>query len=93
MIPGANVENAASPSGQCAERSALGAAVTLAGMRRSGVKAVGVCSDLVDSDDGNNNGFCSPCGMCRQALREYCEVRYPILVQKKKKYESSEGSS
>lgn len=54
-IDGANVENASYPVGTCAERVALGKAVT-EGIR--GFKAVGVATDI--------EALCSPCGACRQ---------------------------
>lgn len=70
-IIGANVENAAYPVGTCAERVAMGTAV-VAGHRLGSFKAVGVVTDIVD--------FCSPCGMCRQFLREFLELDTPIFM-------------
>jgi cytidine deaminase len=58
MYGGANVENAAYPSGLCAERVALFSAVA-AGERAFRALAV------VTRDGG------SPCGACRQALAEF----------------------
>lgn len=55
FIDGANVENASYPVGTCAERVALGKAVT-AGFRK--FKAIGVATDISPP--------ASPCGMCRQ---------------------------
>lgn len=57
---GVNVENASSPVGTCAERVALGTAVS-AGAR--GFRRLA----LVTSGDRP----ASPCGMCRQALAEF----------------------
>lgn len=57
IVPGANVENASYPVGTCAERVALGRAVTEG--HRSGFRAVGVSTDL-------GGVPASPCGMCRQ---------------------------
>jgi homotetrameric cytidine deaminase len=57
---GANVENSAYPQGQCAEASALGVMVA-AGRTRALEVAVISTSD----------GFCVPCGGCRQRLREF----------------------
>lgn len=67
IILGANVENAAYPVGTCAERVAVGTAVTSFGYGRGDIKAVGVATDLREE-------HCSPCGMCRQFLREFLEV-------------------
>ncbi|KAF2146489.1 uncharacterized protein K452DRAFT_282664 [Aplosporella prunicola CBS 121167] len=72
IIQGANVENAAYPVGTCAERVAVGTAVVQAGLRRGGVKAVGVATDI--------QGFASPCGMCRQFLREFLDLDTPIFM-------------
>lgn len=68
-IPGANIENAAYPVGTCAERVAFGKAVT-EGHR--GFKAVAVATDISPP--------ASPCGMCRQFIREFCELSMPILM-------------
>jgi cytidine deaminase len=53
---GVNVENAAYPLSQCAEKTALGAAAT-AGYRPGDVVAIGITA--------------SPCGGCRQWLHEW----------------------
>jgi cytidine deaminase len=55
-FPGVNVENAAYPLGICAERTAIGAAVT-AGYRPGDLEAIGITA--------------SPCGGCRQWLLEF----------------------
>jgi cytidine deaminase len=65
---GCNVENAAYPQGWCAEASALSALV-LSGARRA--KAV-----LVLSSGG---AWITPCGGCRQKLREFCDADVPVL--------------
>ena len=59
VFTGTNVENAAYPATLCAERVAIGAAVT-AGARDLVALAV-VCSGA---------GPCTPCGLCRQVLFE-----------------------
>ncbi|MBO7722037.1 MAG: cytidine deaminase [Kiritimatiellae bacterium] len=66
VYTGANVENASYGAAICAERAAVAAAVC-AGERR--LKAVAVCGAAADSDAG----FCPPCGVCRQVLREFCD--------------------
>jgi cytidine deaminase len=57
---GCNVENAAYPVGTCAEAGAL-AAMILAGDR--------ALTDIVVLGEGEE--FCTPCGACRQRLREF----------------------
>lgn len=58
--PGCNVENAAYPQGTCAEAGAI-AAMVLAGGRKI-VEAAVV---------GGGDGLVTPCGGCRQKLREF----------------------
>lgn len=73
IIIGANVENAAYPVGTCAERVALGTAV-VQGMKYGDLKALAVATN---SAPGNP---ASPCGMCRQFIREFCEPETPIVM-------------
>jgi len=63
LYRGVNVENAAYPSGVCAEASAISAAVT-AGVRKIEVVAV-ACIDATQEDQSY------PCGQCRQRLNEF----------------------
>ena len=58
---GCNVENAAYPIGTCAEAGALAAMVLAGGRRAVEVALVGAGENLV-----------TPCGGCRQRLREFC---------------------
>jgi cytidine deaminase len=57
---GCNVENAAYPQGWCAEASAI-AAMVMAGRRR-----ITECAVI-----GGGERLCTPCGGCRQKLREF----------------------
>lgn len=66
---GCNAENAAYPQGWCAEASAL-AAMVMAGGRR--VIAVAVCGDAPEP--------VTPCGGCRQKLREFAADDCPVIV-------------
>ena len=63
---GANVENASYPAGICAERSAIAQAIS-AGERK--LAAIAICG----GKDGVIAGFCAPCGICRQTMREFCD--------------------
>ena len=64
---GANVENAAYPQGQCAEASAIGALVAGGGGEVAEVVVAAPSSEL-----------CTPCGGCRQRLREFTPDDAPI---------------
>lgn len=66
---GANVENAAYPEGVCAEASAISAMIA-AGARR--IAAIAVA--------GPGPALCTPCGGCRQKIREFAAPDTPILV-------------
>jgi cytidine deaminase len=66
---GCNVENAAYPSGTCAEAGAL-AAMALAGGRQV-IEAVVV---------GAGAGLVTPCGGCRQRLREFAALDAQVHI-------------
>ena len=66
---GCNVENAAYPQGWCAETSALAALVAAGGQR---VLAVAVCAVAAEP--------VTPCGGCRQKIREFAADDCPIYV-------------
>jgi cytidine deaminase len=65
-VAGTNQENASYPVGICAERVLLGNAATL---------YPGISIDTIaisyDSEEVKSDHPISPCGMCRQALKEY----------------------
>ena len=63
IVAGCNVENAAYPQSQCAEASAIG---NLVSQGFSKIKEVVVI--------GSGNLLCSPCGGCRQRLREFASL-------------------
>ena len=57
---GCNIENAAYPQGWCAETSAIAALVMAGGKRIVEIVVI-----------GNGHGLCTPCGGCRQKIREF----------------------
>ena len=67
MFSGCNVENAAYPQGTCAEAGAI-AAMVAAGEREIEV-VVTVCDGEILS---------TPCGGCRQKIREFADSRTVI---------------
>lgn len=66
---GCNVENAAYPQGQCAEATAIGHMVMAGGTRIVAAAVVGVAAAPV-----------TPCGGCRQRLREFAADDCPVWV-------------
>lgn len=66
---GCNVENAAYPQGVCAEASALSVMIMGGGRKAMAVLVVGVADSPV-----------TPCGGCRQKLREFAAPEVPILI-------------
>ena len=69
IFPGCNVENAAYPQGSCAEAGAI-AAMAMAGERA--IAAVMVV--------GDGDALVTPCGGCRQRIREFAGPGTPIHV-------------
>ena len=61
VYTGCNVENASYGACICAERTALVKAISDG--RREGFTRIAIA--------GNSDGFCQPCGICRQMLSEF----------------------
>jgi cytidine deaminase len=57
---GCNIENAAYPQGWCAEPSAISLLIVNGGKRITEVAVM-----------GNGDTLCTPCGGCRQKIREF----------------------
>ena len=81
LILGANMENASYGGTVCAERTAIAKAMMrddsvpeASGRKvnRGDIIAVAVASDL--------EGSCSPCGFCRQVIREFCSLETRVLM-------------
>ena len=66
---GCNVENAAYPQGTCAESNAIAAMVAAGGTRIAAILVL-----------GKGDGLVTPCGGCRQRIREFAAPDTPILV-------------
>jgi cytidine deaminase len=66
---GANVENAAYPQGACAEVGAISAMIMAGGQK---IDAIAVA--------GKGDVLCTPCGGCRQRIREFAEAATPIII-------------
>jgi cytidine deaminase len=66
---GCNVENAAYPVGTCAEAGAISAMIAAGGTRIAAILVMG---------DGAEP--CTPCGGCRQRIREFAAAGTPVHV-------------
>ncbi len=64
VFAGCNVENAAYPSGTCAEAGAIAAMVAAGAREIADILVVGEGPELV-----------TPCGNCRQRIREFASAR------------------
>jgi cytidine deaminase len=66
---GCNVENAAYPQGSCAESNAIAAMVAAGGKRIAAILVL-----------GDGDGLVTPCGGCRQRIRELAGPETQVLV-------------
>ena len=62
---GCNIENSSYSPTICAERTAFAKAVS------EGERAFTAIA-IVGGKEGTCSGFCPPCGVCRQVMREFC---------------------
>ena len=67
IVVGCNVENAAYPQSQCAEASAIGNLISQGHKKIVEIVVI-----------GSGNKLCSPCGGCRQRLREFSKLDVSI---------------
>ena len=70
---GCNVENAAYPEGTCAETNAIGAMVAGGGTR---IRVIAVAGGPAKAEPQ----ACTPCGGCRQRIREFADANTRILL-------------
>ena len=68
---GCNIENAAYPLGSCAEAGAIAAMVQQGGKRIVKIAVIGGSAEV---------GPCTPCGGCRQRIREFADDETSILA-------------
>lgn len=66
---GCNVENAAYPVGACAEGGAISA------MAATGEREIAAILVI-----GGGEALCTPCGTCRQRIREFARPETPVIV-------------
>jgi homotetrameric cytidine deaminase len=73
IYTGCNIENSSFSVTNCAERTALFKAVSEGEREFKAIAIVG--------NNGNDDYF-YPCGVCRQALNEFCDADFKIIVAK-----------
>jgi cytidine deaminase len=71
---GCNVENMAYPLGTCAERVALGAAITADG------PAVRIAAIAIAARQAGARQPCAPCGGCRQVIAELAPTARVLFI-------------
>ena len=76
VYTGCNIENAAYSPTNCAERTAIFKAVSEG---RRDFTAIAVCG----GKNGIITNLCTPCGVCRQVLREFCKDDFPVYLAHK----------
>ena len=76
VFTGCNIENAALTPTSCAERTALFSAVSQGVTRFTDIAVVGAKMGEV------NTLVTSPCGVCRQALYEFCGPSLNVIMAK-----------
>ena len=80
IYTGCNIENAAYSPGNCAERTAVFKAVSEG---KTSFKAIAIIAGKDEITD-----YTSPCGMCRQVLREFVNPKefYVIMAKSEEDY-------
>lgn len=81
LYTGCNIENSSYTPTVCAERTAVFKAVS------EGESDFAVIA-VVGGKEENLLEFCSPCGVCRQVLAEFCDADFRILLGNPEKFQS-----
>lgn len=76
VFGGCNIENAAYTPSNCAERTAFFKAVS-EGKRDFAAIAI------AGGPDGVPDDYCSPCGVCRQVMEEFCNPEDFLIIMAK----------
>lgn len=75
IYSGCNIENAAYSPTNCAERTAFFKAVSEG--ERSFKKIA-----IVGGNKGKITDYVTPCGVCRQVMREFCSNEFTVIIAK-----------
>lgn len=75
IYTGCNIENAAYSPTLCAERTAFAKAISEG---KRDFTAIAVCG----GKGGVITGPCTPCGVCRQVMAEFCREDFKVILVK-----------
>lgn len=73
VYTGCNIENAGYTPTNCAERTAVFKAVSEGTREFTAIAVVGGSGEAPDAS-------CTPCGVCRQVLAEFCSSDMPVIL-------------
>lgn len=73
IYTGCNVENVAYTPSCCAERTAFVKAISEGEKEFEAIAIVG-------GHDGKFTDYCTPCGVCRQFMSEFCDSEFKIIL-------------
>jgi cytidine deaminase len=73
VYTGCNIENAAYSPTNCAERTAFFKAVSEGDLHFKKIAIAG-------GREGEVSEFCSPCGVCRQVMAEFCDEDFILVL-------------
>ena len=73
VYTGCNIENAGYTPTNCAERTAVFKAVSEGVREFTAIAVVGGSGEALDTS-------CTPCGVCRQVLAEFCSSEMPVIL-------------
>ena len=76
VYTGCNIENASLTPTNCAERTAFFKAVS------EGVKDFIAIAIVGGPDGAAELSYCSPCGVCRQVMSEFCHDDFKVIMAK-----------
>lgn len=80
IYTGVNVENASFPACICAECNAVSNMVSCGEKR---ISAIAVVSRDNKNGEGDKKSYTSPCGICRQVLREFSDPKQLRVIMAK----------
>lgn len=74
IYTGCNVENASFTPTNCAERTAFFKAIS------EGDREFEMIAIVAGKDGGELSKNCTPCGVCRQVMTEFCDKDFKIIL-------------